>query len=103
MNSTVYSTVLCTALYTQGMQCIQWIQCIQCILYCKHCMHSIPLCSLSWAVMQGLVETHGGVVEHSIQDAYVAAIRRAQRFVYIESQYFIGSSYAWSEHSDAGE
>lgn len=36
-------------------------------------------------------------VEASIHAAYVAAIRRARRFVYIENQYFIGSSYAWPE------
>ncbi|CAN6236921.1 unnamed protein product [Urochloa humidicola] len=34
-------------------------------------------------------------VEQSIHAAYVAAIRSAERFIYIENQYFIGSSYAW--------
>jgi len=36
-------------------------------------------------------------VEKSIQEAYINAIRRAQRFIYIENQYFMGSSKYWSE------
>lgn len=34
-------------------------------------------------------------VEQSIHTAYVRAIRSAKRFIYIENQYFIGSSYGW--------
>jgi len=33
--------------------------------------------------------------ERSIQMAYVHAIRRAERFIYIENQYFMGSSHCW--------
>ena len=33
--------------------------------------------------------------EISILEAYVHAIRKAQNFIYIENQYFFGSSYAW--------
>lgn len=69
---------------------------------CHYVPPSLFSPSSSPPVVQGLVEAHGGVVEHSVQDAYVAAIRRAQRFVYIESQYFIGGSFAWSQHRDAG-
>ncbi|CAN6452106.1 unnamed protein product [Victoria cruziana] len=35
-------------------------------------------------------------IDMSIHTAYVEAIRAAQRFIYIENQYFIGSSYNWS-------
>lgn len=38
----------------------------------------------------------------SIHTAYVQAIRSAQHFIYIENQYFVGSSYAWSSDQDAG-
>ncbi|KAF3444456.1 hypothetical protein FNV43_RR14148 [Rhamnella rubrinervis] len=41
-------------------------------------------------------------VDKSIHAAYVKAIRSAQHFIYIENQYFIGSSYYWSSHKSAG-
>ncbi|TVU33629.1 hypothetical protein EJB05_25455, partial [Eragrostis curvula] len=44
-------------------------------------------------------------VEQSIHAAYINAIRVAERFVYVENQYFIGSSYAWPpsyRHAGAG-
>ncbi|CAL5024394.1 unnamed protein product [Urochloa decumbens] len=41
-------------------------------------------------------------VEQSIQAAYIAAIRSAERFIYIENQYFIGSSYAWPSYRHPG-
>jgi phospholipase D1/2 len=34
-------------------------------------------------------------VDSSIHRAYVHAIRRARRFVYIENQYFLGGSNMW--------
>ncbi|KAF6175330.1 hypothetical protein GIB67_021835 [Kingdonia uniflora] len=34
-------------------------------------------------------------VECSIHEAYVEAIRRAERFIYIENQYFIGGCHMW--------
>lgn len=44
----------------------------------------------------GLVrQAAGNVTERSIQDAYIQAIRRAKRFLYIENQYFLGSSHMW--------
>jgi len=39
----------------------------------------------------------------SIHTAYVKAIRAAQHFIYVENQYFIGSSFNWSAHKDLGE
>lgn len=39
----------------------------------------------------------------SIHTAYVKAIRAAQHFIYIENQYFIGSSYNWSQYNDVGK
>ncbi|KAK1406642.1 hypothetical protein QVD17_42131 [Tagetes erecta] len=42
------------------------------------------------------------VVDRSIQKAYIQAIRSAENFIYIENQYFLGSSYAWPSYRDAG-
>eukprot|EP00123_Amoebidium_parasiticum_P007400 comp18098_c0_seq1/m.18733 comp18098_c0_seq1/g.18733 ORF comp18098_c0_seq1/g.18733 comp18098_c0_seq1/m.18733 type:complete len:758 (-) comp18098_c0_seq1:28-2301(-) len=50
---------------------------------------------------EGLVELRGRHVERSIQDAYIHHIRRAEHFLYIENQYFMGSSFGW-EKSIAG-
>lgn len=38
----------------------------------------------------------------SIQKAYIKAIRSAQHFIYIENQYFIGSSFGWPTYKVAG-
>lgn len=43
----------------------------------------------------GLVSGKDNIIDRSIQDAYINAIRRAKNFIYIENQYFIGSSYGW--------
>nr|GMD66662.1 phospholipase D delta-like [Ipomoea batatas] len=40
-------------------------------------------------------------VDKSIETAYIQAIRSAQNFIYIENQYFLGSSYAWPSYEDA--
>jgi len=45
----------------------------------------------------------GKVVDFSIQNAYVSAIRKAERFLYVENQYFLGSSHAWAEYQGAGK
>ncbi|KAL3641645.1 hypothetical protein CASFOL_012460 [Castilleja foliolosa] len=42
------------------------------------------------------------VIDRSIQMAYIQAIRSAQHFVYIENQYFLGSSFAWPSYKHAG-
>ncbi|KAH1124534.1 hypothetical protein GLYMA_06G068700v4 [Glycine max] len=48
----------------------------------------------------GLVSGKDNVIERSIQDAYIHAIRRAKNFIYIENQYFLGSSYGWQASGD---
>ncbi|XP_022770329.1 phospholipase D beta 2-like [Durio zibethinus] len=42
------------------------------------------------------------LIDMSIHTAYVKAIRAAQHFIYIENQYFIGSSHNWNSHKDLG-
>lgn len=42
------------------------------------------------------------LIDPSIQAAYVHAIRSAQHFIYIENQYFLGSSYNWDTYRDLG-
>ncbi|KAI3669422.1 hypothetical protein L6452_40657 [Arctium lappa] len=51
---------------------------------------------------QNLISAKSQVIDKSIQTAYIQAIRSAQHFIYIENQYFIGSSYAWPSYKDAG-
>ncbi|KAK6935310.1 Phospholipase D, C-terminal [Dillenia turbinata] len=42
------------------------------------------------------------LIDMSIQTAYIKAIRAAQHFIYIENQYFLGSSYNWASFNDLG-
>ncbi|XP_022861987.1 phospholipase D gamma 1-like, partial [Olea europaea var. sylvestris] len=42
------------------------------------------------------------LIDMSIHTAYVKAIRSAQHFIYIENQYFLGSSYNWTKYKDLG-
>ncbi|URE28022.1 hypothetical protein MUK42_02805 [Musa troglodytarum] len=42
------------------------------------------------------------VIDKSIHTAYVKAIRSARHFIYIENQYFLGSSYGWLSYDNAG-
>ncbi|KAL6578955.1 Phospholipase D beta 1 [Orobanche minor] len=42
------------------------------------------------------------LIDMSIHTAYVKAIRVAQHFIYIENQYFLGSSYNWANYKDLG-
>ncbi|GAB2248130.1 hypothetical protein Droror1_Dr00008012 [Drosera rotundifolia] len=46
--------------------------------------------------------TNKNLIDMSIHTAYVKAIRSAEHFIYIENQYFIGSSFNWSAHEDLG-
>ncbi|PIN08995.1 Phospholipase D1 [Handroanthus impetiginosus] len=39
------------------------------------------------------------LIDMSIHTAYVKAIRAAQHFIYIENQYFLGSSYNWANYN----
>ena len=52
--------------------------------------------------LQNLVCGKNVLIDMSIHTAYVKAIRAAQHYIYIENQYFIGSSYNWSQHKDLG-
>ncbi|KAG6556491.1 hypothetical protein Mapa_001817 [Marchantia paleacea] len=54
------------------------------------------------AERQNLVWRKNIAVDVSIQTAYIKAIRGAQKFIYIENQYFLGSSYAWPDYKAAG-
>ncbi|KAL0350269.1 UNVERIFIED_CONTAM: Phospholipase D delta [Sesamum radiatum] len=54
------------------------------------------------AQAQNLICSKNLVIDRSIQTAYIQAIRSAQHFIYIENQYFLGSSYAWPAYKDAG-
>ncbi|KAF8047708.1 hypothetical protein N665_2861s0002 [Sinapis alba] len=42
------------------------------------------------------------LVDMSIHTAYVKAIRSAQHFIYIENQYFLGSSFNWDSRTNIG-
>ncbi|CAO2813493.1 unnamed protein product [Amaranthus hypochondriacus] len=52
------------------------------------------------AARAGLVSGKDNIIDRSIQDAYIHAIRRAKNFIYIENQYFLGSSFAWEQADD---
>ncbi|XP_010523062.1 PREDICTED: phospholipase D beta 1 [Tarenaya hassleriana] len=54
------------------------------------------------ATSKNLVCGKNMLIDMSIHTAYVKAIRAAQHFIYIENQYFIGSSYNWNAHKDIG-
>ncbi|KAL8160130.1 hypothetical protein V2J09_001667 [Rumex salicifolius] len=54
------------------------------------------------AFSKNLVCGKNVLIDMSIHSAYVNAIRSAQHFIYIENQYFIGSSYNWHQHKDVG-
>lgn len=49
------------------------------------------------ALRLGLHTLKGRVYDCSLHEAYVWAIRSAQHYIYIENQYFIGSSQAWAK------
>ncbi|XVE82422.1 hypothetical protein DITRI_Ditri16bG0003500 [Diplodiscus trichospermus] len=51
---------------------------------------------------QNLLCAKNLVIDKSIQTAYIQAIRSAQHYIYIENQYFLGSSYAWPSYKNAG-
>jgi len=42
------------------------------------------------------------MIDMSVHTAYVNAIRGAQHFIYIENQYFLGSSFNWDSNKDIG-
>ena len=38
---------------------------------------------------------YGRYVDNSIENGYVSIIRNAEKFIYIENQYFLGSAFSW--------
>lgn len=54
-------------------------------------------------IKQNLVSGKNVFIDMSIHTAYVKAIRAAQHFIYIENQYFLGSSYNWANYKNLGE
>ncbi|XP_048321059.2 phospholipase D gamma 1 [Ziziphus jujuba] len=54
------------------------------------------------ATSKNLVCGKNVLIDMSIHTAYVKAIRAAQHYIYIENQYFIGSSYHWNHYKDLG-
>ncbi|KAK4728147.1 hypothetical protein R3W88_021135 [Solanum pinnatisectum] len=47
------------------------------------------------AAKSGLITGKESIIDQSMQDAYINAIRRAKHFIYIENQYFLGSCFSW--------
>nr|XP_009382051.1 PREDICTED: phospholipase D delta-like isoform X4 [Musa acuminata subsp. malaccensis] len=58
--------------------------------------------SVDEAGSMNLVCSKNLVIDKSIHTAYVKAIRSARHFIYIENQYFLGSSYGWLSYDNAG-
>ncbi|XP_022685448.1 phospholipase D beta 1 isoform X1 [Setaria italica] len=54
------------------------------------------------ATSKNLVCGKNVLIDMSVHTAYVNAIRGAQHFIYIENQYFLGSSFNWGSHKDVG-
>ncbi|XP_010933911.2 phospholipase D beta 1 isoform X1 [Elaeis guineensis] len=54
------------------------------------------------ATAKNLVCGKNVLIDMSIHTAYVNAIRAAQHFIYIENQYFLGSSFNWDSNKDLG-
>lgn len=54
------------------------------------------------ATSRNLVCGKNVLIDMSIHTAYVKAIRAAHHFIYIENQYFLGSSYNWASYKDLG-
>nr|CAB43062.1 phospholipase D2 [Craterostigma plantagineum] len=50
------------------------------------------------AAKAGLVSGKDNIIDRSIQDAYIQAIRRAKNFIYIENQYFLGGCFGWDSN-----
>ncbi|KAG8092346.1 hypothetical protein GUJ93_ZPchr0012g19242 [Zizania palustris] len=54
------------------------------------------------ATRKNLICGKNVLIDMSIHTAYINAIRGAQHFIYIENQYFIGSSFNWDSNKDIG-
>ena len=57
-------------------------------------------------VDQSITQVHNSinlnlkVFVHPLWQAYITSIRNAERFIYIENQYFMGSAYQWTKDFD---
>ena len=57
-------------------------------------------------VDQSITQVHNSinlnlkVFFHPLWQAYITSIRNAERFIYIENQYFMGSAYQWTKDFD---
>jgi len=51
--------------------------------------------------MDTLTGKRGHMIDDSILRAYIQQIRKADHFIYIENQYFMGSAYAWKREREA--
>lgn len=58
---------------------------------------------LATNLLQNLLFGKNLVIDKSIHTAYVKAIRSAQHFIYIENQYFLGSSFGWPSYKNTGQ
>ncbi|KAM7255540.1 hypothetical protein ACFE04_008438 [Oxalis oulophora] len=67
---------------------------------------STPSLSRNWKVQVfrsiDHVSAKNTTVERSIQEAYIEAIRRAEKFIYIENQYFLGGCHLWENDRNSG-
>jgi len=68
-------------------------------------LRSITSDSAAMKVREGqsqmvLTTKNGKIVDQSITQAYITSIRNAERFIYIENQYFMGSAYQWTKDFD---
>ncbi|KAA0199526.1 hypothetical protein HAZT_HAZT007200 [Hyalella azteca] len=57
----------------------------------------------NWQTVIGDALTHkkGRAYDNSLHRAYIHQIRRSERFIYVENQYFLGSSHVWLDCRDA--
>ncbi|RAL44428.1 hypothetical protein DM860_011705 [Cuscuta australis] len=60
------------------------------------------LCFCIYSELFNLMCGKNVLIDMSIHTAYVKAIRAAQHFIYIENQYFLGSSFNWNNYKDLG-
>uniref|UniRef100_A0A6A7FUJ6 phospholipase D n=4 Tax=Hirondellea gigas TaxID=1518452 RepID=A0A6A7FUJ6_9CRUS len=49
---------------------------------------------------ESVMKKKGRIIDSSIQHAYIHQIQKAERFIYIENQYFLGSSHQWENCRD---
>lgn len=65
-------------------------------------LRSISDASTKFDLSRSGLTTRKSHVETSIHDAYIHAIRRAKGFIFLENQYFLGSSHVWRNSNQRG-